>query len=73
MPHTRLNDVPARLVADGRRYDARFSEVEAAPMPTLEPNSFIVVTSRPSPLNQANLFNCTVNAEQPVPAAGGGD
>ena len=38
-----------------------------------EPNSFIVVTSRPSPLNQANFFNCTVSAEQPVPAAGGGD
>ena len=24
-------------------------------------------------LNQANFFNCTVSAEQPVPAAGGGD
>jgi len=24
-------------------------------LPTLEPNSFIVVTSRPSPLNQANF------------------
>ena len=42
-------------------------------LPTLEPNSFIVVTSRPSPFNQANFFNCTVSAEQPVPAAGGGD
>jgi hypothetical protein len=29
--------------------------------------------NRPSPLNQANFFNCTVSAEQPVPAAGGGD
>src|SRR5215472_18916394 len=28
---------------------------------TLERNSFIVVTSRPSPLNQANFFNCTVS------------
>jgi hypothetical protein len=25
--------------------------------------------NRPSPLNQANFFNCTVSAEQPVPAA----
>src|SRR5262249_28388625 len=39
----------------------------------LRTSSFIVVTSRPSPLNQANFFNCTVSAEQPVPAAGGGD
>jgi len=38
-------------------------------LPTLEPNSFIVVTSRPSPLNQANFFNCAVSAEQPVRAA----
>src|SRR6516225_5063563 len=29
--------------------------------------------NRSSPLNQANFFNCTVSAEQPVPAAGGGD
>jgi hypothetical protein len=42
-------------------------------LPTLEPNSFIVVTSQPLPLNQANFFNCTVSAEQPVPAVGGGD
>jgi hypothetical protein len=42
-------------------------------LPTLEPNSFIVATSRPSPLNQANFFNCTVSVEQPVPAAGGRD
>ena len=32
-----------------------------------------LVTSRPSPLNQANFFNRTLSAEQPVPAAGGGD
>jgi hypothetical protein len=29
--------------------------------------------NRPSPLNQANFFNCTVSAEQPVLATGGGD
>src|SRR5262245_9107239 len=34
---------------------------------------FVGGLNRPPPLNQANFFNCTVSAEQPVPAAGGGD
>jgi hypothetical protein len=38
-------------------------------------NKLILVgrLNRPAPLNQDNFFNCTVSAEHPVPAAGGGD
>ena len=71
-----LRQTPASLMVSSvnlRRPVAPSTSAAEQPLSIEASRILARVTSRPSPLNQANFFNCTVSAEQLVPAAGGGD